>query len=93
MKSILKAVLFGVLAAAAVFFVPFLPILLLFALLLALLTRRWWGWPRGPRFAGQHSWGHQGGWADQPVQPVSIDGRTWQRAATVSTVARDVQVG
>lgn len=92
-KSILKAVLFGALAAVAVFFVPFLPVLLMFALLFALLSRRWLGWPGGPRFAGPQRWGREGGWVRQPAHPVSIDGRTWQRAATAPTSARDVQVG
>ena len=93
MKSILKAALVGTLAAAAVFFVPFLPFLLMFLLVFAFLSRRWWGWTRAPRFAAAHGWGRQHRWADQPAQPVSIDGRVWQRAAAHSSAAHDVQVG
>lgn len=92
MKPILKAVLFGALAAAAVFFVPFPFYLLLVVLLFALLARRLFGWRHGPRFAGPRMWGRDGHWAVHPAQPVTVDGRVWQRAQAASA-ARDVQVG
>ncbi len=93
MKSILKAVLFGTLAATAVFFVPFPFYLLMFMLLFALLARRLFSWRRGPRFAGPHRWGRHDLWAEPSAQPVTIDGRFWQRGAQAATATRDVQVG
>ncbi|NVO06511.1 MAG: hypothetical protein HXX19_11535 [Rhodoferax sp.] len=96
MKPFVKAALFGVVLASAVFFFHFLIPVLLLLLFFGLIRRalfgpRWHhayaGYGRGCGGAGRY--GPPGSWSQRTP---TVDGRDWQRPASPDTPAQDVQV-
>lgn len=92
MKSLLKAALFGAIAALAVFFIPFVFPLLLLLLVIGLLRRAFFGRRFGPWNGGPNRWAAHAQWGAMAGQPVAIDGRQWQRVVPSGGPVRDVEV-